>query len=147
MTPQPLLGNTLPPQAAVQPPRLLDRFRQASLARGDSTPTANLLTGWTRAYILFLDKKHPATLGMGHVTHFLEYVVKTAKEPLPALAMPRSALTLLYATVLGRDLGELPQPRPPRVFDQLPLVLRVRHYRVHATAIALDEKRQPRPLH
>jgi hypothetical protein len=35
MTLQPLLGNTLSPEAAVHPPRLLDRFRQASLARGD----------------------------------------------------------------------------------------------------------------
>lgn len=127
MTPQPL-SSTLPPQTGVQPPRLLDRFRQASLGRGDSTPTADQLTGWTRAYILFHDKQHPATLGLGHVTHFLEHVVKSAKEPLPALAMARSALTLLYATVLGRDLGELPQPAPPRVLDQLRLVLRVRHY-------------------
>src|SRR6266446_3299187 len=35
---------------------------------------------------------------------------------------------LLYSGVLGFDLGELPQPRPPRVLDQLRLVLRVRHY-------------------
>jgi hypothetical protein len=52
----------------VQPPRLLDLFRQALLARGDSTPTADLLTGWMRAYILFHEKKPPATLGMGHET-------------------------------------------------------------------------------
>src|SRR6266852_7783263 len=31
----------------------------------------------------------------------------------------RSALTLLHGGVLGIDLGELPQPRPPRLLDQL----------------------------
>jgi hypothetical protein len=37
-------------------------------------------------------------------------------------------LELLYGSVLGIQLGELPQPRPPRLLDQLRLVLRVRHY-------------------
>jgi hypothetical protein len=35
---------------------------------------------------------------------------------------------LLYDEVLRIPLGELPQPRPPRLLDQLRLVLRVRHY-------------------
>ena len=42
--------------------------------------------------------------------------------------MARAALTLLYAAVLGNDLGELPHPRPTKLLDQLRLVLRVRHY-------------------
>jgi hypothetical protein len=65
MTPQPLLGNTLPPQGAVQPPRLLDQFRQAPLARGGSTPMADQLSGWTRAYILFHDKSTRPLWGWG----------------------------------------------------------------------------------
>lgn len=88
--------------AAVPPPRLLDQFRQAALARGDSQPTADVRTGWARAFILLHNTQHPTRLGLPEVTHFLEYVVKTAKQPLPALAMARSALMLLYATLLGR---------------------------------------------
>jgi len=107
---------------------LLDRFRQAARARGDSQPTADTLTSWARAFILFHNARHPSDLGLPEVSHFLEHVVKTAKDPLPALAQARSALTLLYSGVLGINLGELPQPRPPRVLDQLRLVLRVRHY-------------------
>ena len=105
-------ATTLPatsPIAAAHPPRLLDQFRQAALTRSDSQPTADMLTGWARAFILFHNTQHPTRLGLPEVTHFLEHVVKTAKEPLPALAMARSALMLLYATILGRDLGELPQ--------------------------------------
>jgi integron integrase len=55
-------------------------------------------------------------------------VVRTEKSPLPALEMARSALELLYGTVLAMDLGELPRPRPPRLLDQISQVLRVRHY-------------------
>jgi integrase len=83
---------------------------------------------WARAFIFFHDKRHPSELGLPEVTHFLEHVVKTAPDPLPALAQARSALTLLYDGILGTTLGELPQPRPPRLLDQLRLVLRVRHY-------------------
>src|SRR5262249_59208514 len=57
-----------------------------------------------------------------------EHVVRTVQPPLPALEMARSALELLYGTVLAMDLGELPRPRPPRLLDQISQVLRVRHY-------------------
>lgn len=89
------------------------------------------------------------------MTHFLEHVVKTAAEPRLALAQARAALTLLYGGVLGVDLGELPQPRPPRVLDQLRLVLRVRLYSrrtegcyVHWTRrfILFHRKRHPRTM-
>ena len=107
---------------------LLERLREAARSRGDAVATADVLVSWARAFILFHNKQHPSTLGLSAVIHFLEHVVKTAAEPLRALAQARSALTLLYGVVLGIDLGELPQPRPPRVLDQLRLVLRVRHY-------------------
>src|SRR5207244_12429722 len=96
--------------------------------RGDSQPTADRRVEWARRYILFHNKRHPSELGLREAVHFLEHVVKTVPEPLPALAQARSALALLYGGLLGIDLGELPWPRPARVLDQLRLVLRVRHY-------------------
>jgi integron integrase len=107
---------------------LLDQFRHAARLHGHSEPTTDVLAAWVRLFILFHDKQHPSALGLPHVTHFLEHVVNTEPEPLPALAMARSALSLLYSAVLGIDLGELPHPRPPKLLDQLRLVLRVRHY-------------------
>ena len=109
-------------------PLLLDRLRIAARDRGDSQPTAENLVLWGRAFILFHNKRHPGELGLPEMTHFLEHVVKSVAEPLPALAQARSALMLLYAGVLGVNVGERPQPRPPRIWDQLRLVLRVRHY-------------------
>jgi integrase-like protein len=124
--PVPPASTPVPPTAAPQP--LLERLRLAACARGDARPNAETLVSWARAFILFHNKRYPSELGLPEVTHFLEHVVKTSAAPLPALAQARAALTLLYSSVLGRDLGELPQPRPPRVLDQLRLVLRVRHY-------------------
>ena len=103
-----------PAASAVQPPRLLARLQQTARERGASLATAENLVAWARAYILFHDKPHPREPGLEQATHFLEHVVKSAAEPLPALAQARSALSLLYDRVLGLRLGELPQPRPPR---------------------------------
>jgi Phage integrase, N-terminal SAM-like domain len=111
-----------------QPPRILDRLRDVARERGASAASVDNLVGWARAYILFHDKRHPRDMGLEQAAHFLEHVVKSTANPLPALAQARSALMVLYDEVLGIPLGELPQPRPPRLLDQLRLVLRVRHY-------------------
>ena len=95
--------------AITNPPRLLERFREAARAHGNSAPTTDALAAWARSYILFHNKRHPSELGLPQVTHFLEHIVKTAKEPLTVLAQARAALSLLYDTLLGIHLGELPQ--------------------------------------
>ena len=128
MNPLPNSGPASPAPASTKASPLLERLRLAASACGDAQATADCLVSWARAFILFHNKRHPSTLGLPAVTHFLEHVVKTAPEPLPALAQARSALTLLYGSILGIDLGELPQPRPPLLLDQLRHVLRVRHY-------------------
>src|SRR5271166_2161563 len=86
-------------------PQLLERLRLAARGRGDAKPTAETLVRWTRAFILFFNKRNPSELGLAEVTHFLEHVVRTDPEPLPALAQARAALTLLYEGVLGRTLA------------------------------------------
>ncbi len=97
---------------------------------------------WVRAYVLFHGKRHPRDLDRQAVGRFLEHVVQTEKPPLPALETARSALELLYGTVLGIDLGELPRPQPPRLLDQMAQVLRVRHYSPRTEACYLHWVRQ-----
>jgi integron integrase len=111
-----------------RPPRLLDQLRAAAHLQGHAATTIDTLAGWVKRFILFHDKQHPASLGLPHVSAFLEPVVTTEPDPLPALAMARSALSLLYSAVLGVELGELPQPPPPRLLDQVRHRLRLRHY-------------------
>jgi integron integrase len=143
------------PVATAQPPRLLDQVALTARQRGASQPTTAQLVSWVRASILFHGKRHPRELGLPAVSRFLEHVVQTEKEPLPALETARSALELLYGGVLGINLGELPRPRPPRLLDQLSQVLRVRHYSPRTEAcylhwarqfILFHSKRHPREL-
>lgn len=126
--------NPHPLPCAAQSLPWLERFRLAACARGDRQPTADNFVSWARAFVRFHNKRHPCQMGLPEGTHFLEPVVQTRPDPLPALAQAREALTLLYGGVLGRDLGELPHSRPPRVLDQLRLVLRVRHSARHTEA-------------
>jgi Phage integrase, N-terminal SAM-like domain len=65
---------------------LLDQLWHAARSRGDSEPTADVFAAWARRFILFHDKWHPGEMGLAQVTHFLEHVAKTEREPLQALA-------------------------------------------------------------
>src|SRR5581483_9015838 len=131
-----------PPVTAGQPPRLLDQVAAAARQRGASGPTTSRLVSWVRAFVHFHGKRHPRDLDRQAVGRFLEHVVQTEKPPLPALETARSALELLYGTVLGIDLGELPRPQPPRLLDQMAQVLRVRHYSPRTEACYLHWVRQ-----
>jgi hypothetical protein len=91
-----LLPMSSPPAVAAQPPRLLDQVAQAARQRGASQPTTAQLVSCVRACVLFHGKRHPRELGRPAMTRFLEHVVRTEKQPLPALETARSALELLY---------------------------------------------------
>lgn len=97
-------------------------------AAGFSEPTIAAFVAWVCRYILFHGKHHPRDLGLPVVRAFLELVVTTEKDPLPALDAARRALEFLYGSVLHQPLEELPRPRPPRLLDQVRQILRVRHY-------------------
>ena len=64
MSPHPIPDPSTILKAPVQAPPLMEQFRLAARARGDAAPTVDVLASWARAYILFHDKKHPATLGL-----------------------------------------------------------------------------------
>ena len=76
-----------------EPPRLLDQVAQAARQRGASQPTTAQLVSCVRAFVLYHGKRHPCELGLPAVTRFLEHVVRTEKQPLPALEAARSALS------------------------------------------------------
>ena len=116
------------PAAEPAPPRLLDQLRQTARERGHAEPSVAAFADWSRRFILFHGKRHPGELGLPEVGQFLASIAHTEKDPLRALAASRAALDFLYREVLHLDLGELPQPRPPRLLDQVRQVLRVRHY-------------------
>jgi hypothetical protein len=74
---------------------LLDQVAQAARQCGASEPTTTQLVSWARAYILLHGKRHPRELGLPDASRFLEQVLRTAKQPLPALESARRTSTSL----------------------------------------------------
>ena len=144
------------PTAPVQSPRLLDQFRAAARAAGQPEPWIEPLSSWVVAFVIFHGKRHPRELDAAARDAFLRHVVQTRNDPLAALAAARLALRLLYEDVLHISVGELPQPQPPRLLDQLRQVLRLGHYSPKTEKcyvqwatrfILFHGKRHPRDLH
>ncbi len=79
-------------------PKLLDRVRSAIRMRHLSRRTGQAYVFWTRPYILFHGKEHPATLGPAEVTLFLSSLAvehrlsaSTQNQALSALCSSTSA--------------------------------------------------------
>jgi integron integrase len=114
-----------------------------------------MLVAWCRRYIVFHNMRHPQEMGVAEVAAYLEFVAQSEKDPLVAIGTARSALAFLYDTMLGRTLGELPWPKPPRLLDQVRHFMRLRHY-AHTTEesytqwirrfILFHNKRHPRTM-
>lgn len=109
---------------------LLEQLRRAAVRRGDAAATAEMFVSSGRAFVLFHDKRLPNQMRLSEVIHLRAHIVKTAAPPRMALAQPAPPL-LLHREVVSRDLGELPQPRPPHVVVQSRHGLHVRHYAPH----------------
>jgi hypothetical protein len=116
------------PIVAPSPPRLLDQLRHAALTHFARTEPGDRYVEWARRYILFHGKRHPRELALGEAGQFLRHLAQTEKDPLRAIEQAREALDFLYRHVLHIEIGELPNPEPPRLLDRLRHALRVRHY-------------------
>ncbi len=123
---------------AAKPPRLLDQVRAIALAHFGRPEPGERYAVWARRFILFHGKRHPNELGMAAIRQFLEHVAKSEKDPLGALELAREALEFLYAKVLGREIGDLPYPEPPKLLDRLRRALRLRHYSPRTESCYVD---------
>lgn len=85
-------------------PRLLDSVRVAMRLRHYSYRTEQQYIGWIRRYILFHDKKHPATLGGPEVEAFLSHLAVQRRVAAATQAQALAALLFLYKHVLNVDL-------------------------------------------
>jgi site-specific recombinase XerD len=88
-------------------PKLLDRVRTAMRTRRMSGRTEEAYVFWIRRYILFHDKRHPATLGAAEVTRFLSSLAEQRRVSASTQNQALSALLFLYRHVLGVDLPRL----------------------------------------
>jgi site-specific recombinase XerD len=104
-------------------PRLLDRVRAAVRLRHYSRQTEKAYVGWTRRYILFHGKRHPAEMGAPELTRFLSSLAVDRRVAASTQNQALSALLFLYGNVLELDVpwldGIVRAKRPQR----LPIVL------------------------
>jgi integron integrase len=108
---------------APRPPRLLDRVRHALRARHASRRTEKAYVAWSRRYILFHDKRHPAEMGAPEVSKFLTSLAVDGNVAASTQNQALSALLFLYRHVLEQDLPWLDGVVRARRPAHLPVVL------------------------
>ncbi len=106
-----------------QPPRLLDRVRQAIRARHYSRRTEKAYVWWIKRYIFFHGKRHPDELGSAEIVQFLSSLATRGHVSASTQNQAFSALLFLYREVLGRELAGLEQAVRAKQPERLPVVL------------------------
>jgi hypothetical protein len=81
--------------------QLLDRVRAAIRIRHYSLRTEEAYIHWIRQYILFSDKRHPATLGPPEIRAFVSHLATERNVAASTQNQALSALLFLYREVLG----------------------------------------------
>jgi integron integrase len=105
------------------PPRLMDRVREAIRTRHYSIRTEEAYVGWIRRFILHHRKTHPAAMGAAEVNAFLSHLAVVDHVGASTQAQALSALVFLYRHVLDDPLpwlDEIVRAQRPR---RLPVVL------------------------
>jgi integron integrase len=112
-----------PLPASPQPPKLLDRLRQACRVRHYSIRTEDAYHDWSRRFILFHGKRHPQEMGAAEINQFLTHLAVEGHVSASTQNQAFCALLFLYRDVLqvepGRIEGVIRANRPKR----LPVVL------------------------
>jgi integron integrase len=112
-----------------QPPKLLERVRQAIRARHYSRRTEDAYIFWIRRYILFHGKRHPRELGAAAVTEFLTALAVHEHLASSTQNQALSAVLFLYRAVLGMELGGIVSPPRAREPHRVPTVLGIEDVR------------------
>ena len=108
---------------SAQPPKLLDRLRDACRVRHYSIRTEDAYHDWCKRFILFHNKRHPLEMSTPEINAFLTHLAVERKVAASTQNQAFSAILFLYQKVLdidpGRIEGVIRAHRPKR----LPVVL------------------------
>jgi integron integrase len=109
--------------ATIGGPRLLERLRLAIRARHLSPRTETAYAGWVRRFILFHQKRHPATMAEAEVANFLSSLANQRNVSASTQNQALAALLFLYQHVLGKKLGWVDGVVRSKMPERLPVVL------------------------
>lgn len=102
---------------------MLDQVRNALATRHYSPKTADAYVAWTRRFVLFHGKRHPANLGPEDVAAFLSDLATRHGVSASTQNQALAALLFLYSKVLGKDLGSVRDIVPAKRPARLPVVM------------------------
>jgi integron integrase len=103
-------------------PKLLDLVRHTIRLKHYSIRTERAYIDWIKRFILFHDKRHPASMGAPEVRTFLSHLAVEQKVAASTQRQALSAIVFLYREILDREvgwLGDLPRAKHP---ERLPIV-------------------------
>lgn len=125
-----------PPQAAANPPKLLDQLRDRLRLKHYSLRTEVQYVQWVRRFILFHDKRHPREMGVKELEAFLTHLAVKGKVAAATQNQALSALLFLYREVLEMPLPWLDDVVRAKRSARLPVVLT--RNEVHAVLARMD---------
>ncbi len=108
---------------SVQPPKVLDRVRDAIRARHYSLRTEEAYVGWVRRFILFHNKRHPAEMGEAEINRFLTHLAVAENVAASTQNQALAAILFLYQAVLAKDLDRIDGIVRAKKPKRLPVVL------------------------
>ena len=106
-----------------KPKKLLDQVRDKLRLRNYSYATEKSYVGWIRRYILFHNKRHPATMGKPEVEVFLTNLAVEGHVAPSTQNQALHALLFLYRHVLEQPINEPVDALRARERRRLPTVL------------------------
>ena len=86
-------------------PKLLEQVRNASRRKHYSIRTEDAYIDWSKRYIFFHNKRHPAELAEREIEQFLNHLAVQQKVAAATQNQALSALVFLYREVLRLELG------------------------------------------
>jgi integron integrase len=95
-----------------------------------SDRTEEAYVGWIRRFILFHNKRHPATMAAPDVASFLSSLATEHHVSASTQNQALSAVLFLYRVIINRDLDPVPDVVRARTPLRLPVVLSVEEVRL-----------------
>lgn len=104
-------------------PKVLDQLRLQLQLRHRSPATERSYLGWVKRFILFHEKRHPATMGKVEVESFLSHLATDRQVAASTQNQAMSALLFFYRYVIKEEVGDLSRMVRARRPMRLPVVM------------------------
>jgi len=102
--------------------KLLDQLRNHIRARHFSIRTEQTYTQWVKRFILFHNKRHPATMSGKEINQYLTYLAVKSNVAASTQNQALNAIVFLYKEILNKEV-EIGEFIRAKVSHKLPVVL------------------------